>query len=347
MPRRPRVTVDLEPLRAVARPAAARARQRRLGPRHPGRARRAALPALRRDPLGVPDRAARRGRARAADHDGAARRRARRPRRPPPAAAARPGRARRARGRARRARLRRLSAAARSSTCSAACWPASARCRTSRARRSCRTSSTPERLRSALALNFGLYQLTMVIGPAIGGLLIGALRGRRRLRGRRGELPGDGRRRRSSMAPAAAAGRAAPSTSPVLRSIADGLRFVRGNHALLGSFAIDLVAMTFGMPRALFAGARGQRLPRGRRRHRPALRGGLGGRDGRGADHRLDRARAAARAIIVIWAVAVWGAAIALAGRRRLALGGGDPARGRGRGGQRQRGLPLARSTRP
>ena len=40
---------------------------------------------------------------------------------------------------------------------------------------------------------------------------------------------------------------------PVLRSIAEGLRFVRGNRALLGNFAIDLVAMTFGMPRALFA----------------------------------------------------------------------------------------------
>jgi hypothetical protein len=40
---------------------------------------------------------------------------------------------------------------------------------------------------------------------------------------------------------------------PVLQSIAEGLRYVRGNQALVGSFAIDLVAMTFGMPRALFA----------------------------------------------------------------------------------------------
>lgn len=32
----------------------------------------------------------------------------------------------------------------------------------------------PARLRSALALNFGLMQVTMVVGPAIGGLLIGA-----------------------------------------------------------------------------------------------------------------------------------------------------------------------------
>jgi hypothetical protein len=39
----------------------------------------------------------------------------------------------------------------------------------------------------------------------------------------------------------------------VRRSIRAGLRFVRGEPALLGSFAIDLMAMTFGMPRALFA----------------------------------------------------------------------------------------------
>jgi hypothetical protein len=35
-------------------------------------------------------------------------------------------------------------------------------------------------------------------------------------------------------------------------SIVEGLRFVRRSPALLGSFAIDLSAMTFGMPRALF-----------------------------------------------------------------------------------------------
>jgi MFS family permease len=33
---------------------------------------------------------------------------------------------------------------------------------------------TRERLRAALALNYGLYQLTMVVGPALGGLIIGA-----------------------------------------------------------------------------------------------------------------------------------------------------------------------------
>ena len=82
----------------------------------------------------------------------------------------------------------------------------------------------------------------------------------------------------------------------IRRSIGDGLRFVRGNQALMGSFAIDLLAMTFGMPRALFAVLAARRLRRGRGRHRPALCGGVGGRDRGGADHRLARARPAARA---------------------------------------------------
>lgn len=45
----------------------------------------------------------------------------------------------------------------------------------------------------------------------------------------------------------------ADAAAPITRSIADGLRFVRSSNALAGSFAIDLVAMTFGWPRALFA----------------------------------------------------------------------------------------------
>ena len=54
------------------------------------------------------------------------------------------------------------------------------------------------------------------------------------------------------MTPAAAAAATAQPPASVLRSIGEGLRFVRGNQALTGSFAIDLMAMTFGMPRALF-----------------------------------------------------------------------------------------------
>lgn len=107
-----------------------------------------------------------------------------------------------------------------------------------------------EWLRSALALNFSVSSLASVVGPGLGGLVIAA----------------------SSVqavyvidAVAFAAMfaltvpiRALPPVvveehEPIGRSILEGLRFVRGNRALLGSFAIDLAAMAFGMPRALFA----------------------------------------------------------------------------------------------
>jgi MFS family permease len=40
--------------------------------------------------------------------------------------------------------------------------------------------------------------------------------------------------------------------TPGLRAVADGLRYLRGHRVLLMSFVVDLIAMIFGMPRALF-----------------------------------------------------------------------------------------------
>jgi MFS family permease len=169
----------------------------------------------------------------------------------------------------------------------------------------------PVRLRSAIALNFGLYQLTMVIGPGIGGVLIGVL----------GVATAYAVDAASCLAMVWAVVVMAPQPpqtdaaerAPVLRSIADGLRYVRGNHALVGSFAIDLVAMTFGMPRALFAVL--------------AVSVYHAGAEGTGLLYAAVSAGATVAAlttgwieharrlgIIVIWAVVVWGAAIALVG---------------------------------
>src|SRR5262249_9831209 len=102
---------------------------------------------------------------------------------------------------------------------------------------------------------------------------------------------------------------------PILRSISEGLRFVRSNHALMGSFAIDLVAMTFGMPRALFAVL--------------ALSVYDAGASGTGLLYAAVSAGATVAALttgwveharwlgrIVIGAVIVWGLASAAAGRR-------------------------------
>lgn len=43
-----------------------------------------------------------------------------------------------------------------------------------------------------------------------------------------------------------------PTGSPGLRSVIEGFRYLRGHTVLLMSFVVDLIAMIFGMPRALF-----------------------------------------------------------------------------------------------
>ena len=168
----------------------------------------------------------------------------------------------------------------------------------------------PEQLRPALAFTFGLYQLTMVVGPALGGVLISAF-------GPASAYLADAVSCLGMAAAAAAMSSQRPvdveAHEPVLRSIAEGLRFVKRSQALVGSFVIDLAAMTFGMPRALFpvlsvthyhAGATGTGL--------------LFAAVSAGATVAalttgwLSEARWLGR--IVLGAVAVWGAAIAAAG---------------------------------
>jgi MFS family permease len=109
----------------------------------------------------------------------------------------------------------------------------------------------PEHLRGALALNYGLYQLCAVVGPGAGGLLIAVA-------GVEGAYLADSVSCLCMTAAVAAMSPQLPhgeheSGTSIRRAIAEGLAFVRRNQALKGSFAIDLVAMTFGMPRALFA----------------------------------------------------------------------------------------------
>lgn len=169
----------------------------------------------------------------------------------------------------------------------------------------------PERLRGALALNFGLYQLTMVLGPTLGGVLIA--------------VAGLGTAylvdALSCLGMVLAVLGMAPQLPHTLEhaqasigsSIRDGLRFVRSERALMGSFGIDLAAMTFGMPRTLFpvlsltvyhTGAAGT--------------GALFAAVSAGATIAalttgwLGRTRRLGR--VVVWAVLSWGAAIALVG---------------------------------
>jgi MFS family permease len=175
-----------------------------------------------------------------------------------------------------------------------------------------RNAATPglvgnENITAAAALNQILYQVGGVTGPAVAGVLIGqvglaaaywcdvacfvvAIVQLLRLR----PLPPEGAGRGVGMA-----------------SVGEGLRFLRGRKALQGTFVIDINAMVFGMPRALF----------------PALGTSLGGATyvgllyaapGAGAlvgaatsgwVTRIDRQ---GRAVVV--AVIAWGAAIAAFG---------------------------------
>ena len=169
---------------------------------------------------------------------------------------------------------------------------------------------TAEQLRSAIALNYGLYQLTMVIGPGLAGVVIGAA-------GVQWAYTTDAV---SCLAVVAAVLTMAPQPPrerqvdlTIRRSIADGLGYVRGNRALLGSFAIDLVAMTFGMPRALFAALSVSVYHAG-----AAGTGVLYSAVSVGATVAALTtgwlAHARRLGLVVIWAVIAWGSAIALAG---------------------------------
>lgn len=106
-----------------------------------------------------------------------------------------------------------------------------------------------EALPSAMALTYGLYQLTMVVGPAFGGVLIS-------LFGLTIPYTVDAISC-LGMAAAAAMMSAQPPAKveahePVLRSIRSGLAYLRKLPAVTAGFVMDLSAMTFGMPRALF-----------------------------------------------------------------------------------------------
>jgi MFS family permease len=171
----------------------------------------------------------------------------------------------------------------------------------------------PEAIRAALSTTFGLNQVTMVVGPGLGGLLIAAL-------GVGAAYTADALSCLGMVVAAAMMSAQRPlhvaDREPVLRSIRAGLRFVFGERALLGSFAIDLLAMTFGMPRALFAVLSLSVFNAG-----AAGTGALYASVALGATVAalttgwLGHARWLGR--IVIGAVLVWGGAIALAGLTR------------------------------
>ena len=175
----------------------------------------------------------------------------------------------------------------------------------------------------ALQSTYGTFG--MMVGPAVGGLLIGTV-------GLTSAYATDVATYCVALG-AFAAISAAPPVAAVsgaaVASVLEGLRFLRGQSIVMSVFGIDFLAMVFGMPRALF----------------PALAVRLGGGAGlyglllssvaAGAfvaslvSGWTSRVRRQGRA--VLWCVAAWGGAIAAAGLVRapafvlamLAIAGG------------------------
>lgn len=171
----------------------------------------------------------------------------------------------------------------------------------------------PELLPAANALQQVTWSLGFTVGPLVGGALVAtvglsaayavdvvtfaaALYGVARLP----PVPPEG-----------------PSGSRAgVASVLEGLRFLRRRQVVLMTFVVDLIAMVFGMPRALFpavAGAfyGGGAATVGLLTAAPAL-GALVGAAFSGG---LGRVRRQGRA--VLWAVAGWGLAITLFGLSR------------------------------
>jgi MFS family permease len=165
-----------------------------------------------------------------------------------------------------------------------------------------------DQLASAMALNQILFQVSDVVGPALAGLIIArfglvwayttdvvtflatilALVAMRPMPPVRGE------------------GEAVPRG---LRSVREGFAYLRGRRVLQSTFTVDLIAMVFGMPRALFpvlastafhVGPQGLGLLYAA----PAAGALVGALTTGWVRHVRHQGRA------VLWAVALWGAAI-------------------------------------
>lgn len=101
---------------------------------------------------------------------------------------------------------------------------------------------------AALSFIQVLFQLGAIVGPAVAGLLIGHT----------GVAWVYGIDSLTFLAAMVATGMMKPippvggAAKPGLRSIVDGTRYLRGRPVMQGAYLIDINAMVFGMPRALF-----------------------------------------------------------------------------------------------
>jgi MFS family permease len=106
----------------------------------------------------------------------------------------------------------------------------------------------PERLAAALSLNALNFQAASIVGPALAGVLIATI-------GLTGAYAVDTLTFIASLGALTMMRPLPPDPAarrPGLAAIREGLSFVRQRRPILGAYAIDLVAMVFAMPTALF-----------------------------------------------------------------------------------------------
>jgi MFS family permease len=165
------------------------------------------------------------------------------------------------------------------------------------------------RLAAAYASMQVVDQLAMVVAPAVSGLLIASVH----LRGGYALVAGASALTAFTLAWTTPNPPVPGARRPGLASILEGLRYVRGRPVLQGAYLIDVIAMVFGLPRALFPALaasvfHGGATTLGLLYSAPAA-GALVGALTTGWLARIGRR---ARAVIV--AVCVWGAVIAVFG---------------------------------
>lgn len=179
-----------------------------------------------------------------------------------------------------------------------------------------RSAMTPslvpaDRLPSALAMNQVMWNTAQIVGPALGGLIVGGL----------GYAWAYGIDVVSFSGTILAAMLMSPRPPDVAdpddevlgswRRLGEGFRYLRSKRILQATFFIDLIAMIFGMPRVLFPALARTRFDAG-----PELAGFLFAAVSIGAViaaltsgwvHRVTRQGAAIVVAVIVWGIAIAG----------------------------------------
>jgi MFS family permease len=117
---------------------------------------------------------------------------------------------------------------------------------------------TREQLPAAIALNQVMFNTTLIVGPALGGLIIGHFGGQTPYAGLKWAYGADVATFLGSIVATALLHPLPPrqadagEATTAWRSIREGFSYLKGRRVLISTFLIDLDAMIFGMPRALF-----------------------------------------------------------------------------------------------